>query len=405
MKKIHSLLFIAAASLLILATGCSQQRVVWSPDGNKAAILSDDGLYLSDANGKLSGLLVSNTVMAEWFSDSRRLALIRKLKFENWAELQPHLRAENREFVQKSQITQNTFNGHEGQENIDLYELYVGTIGNNQITLGPALIQTQQQPQPLGIRVSPTQTAIALVTDVGQRDESRLWIVAADGSAAAKIVSDDAATHPDWTKDGRSLVYINATGEKKGSDDLLLGSLVRRQVLNAAGAVEIQTAHEDLAGMLFASFLGVRCFDDGRILFVALDVQLPATTDDMPGRPQIFAWDPRHKATLTRMIPRNALDQTPDINFFDISPDEKSLLISGEKGAVKVLSLAEGKLTEIEGAGDNDAPSLPSWRGDEVCYMTPSPTNSANHKWDVALWKDGTNRVISANWPAEVLVK
>jgi dipeptidyl aminopeptidase/acylaminoacyl peptidase len=278
----------------------------------------------------------------------------------------------------------------------------VGKIGGDQIAVGAPLIQTLKAPVPLGIRISPTQTVIALVTDAGSRHGSRLWLAAADGSAPAKIVSDDAGTHPDWTRDGRSLVYINATGAMTTDDDLRLGSLVRRQVINAAGAVEIQTNHEDLAGLLFAAYLGVRCFDDGRILFVAHDLQLPVTKDDMPGKPQIFAWDPRHKGTLTRMIPRTALDQFPDdIQFFDISPDGQNLLIAGGNGAVRVLSLTEGKLTDVQSATDKDVPSFPSWRGDEVCYMATAP-NASSHTWEVALWKNGTNRVISADWPAEV---
>jgi hypothetical protein len=417
------------------------QRVVWSPDGTRAAVLGEQGLYFSDAEGKVSGLLVSNVAMAEWFPDSHKLALVRSDKTQSWADLQTHLRAEDRDpIIQEGQTVLKELNaghdwkaalkavdhadavalylkGAEGvkekagadwaeldRKEISVYELYVGTISGDQVTLGAALVQTLQQPLPLGLRVSPAGTAIAMTTDAGKRHGARLIVVPADGSAPEKIVSEDACGHPDWTKDGRALVYINAVGAMTSDDDLRLGALTRRQVINAAGAVEIQTNHDDLAGMLFDSNLGARSLSDGRILFLALDLQLPVTAPDMPERPQIFALDPRHQATLTRLIPRSVMQNlSQGVGFWEVSPDEKKVLMAADKGAVMVLSLADGTLATVQAAGGDDPPSFPSWRGsDEVCYLSASPTNSAGHAWEVALWKDGTNRVISAGWPADL---
>jgi hypothetical protein len=67
-----------------------------------------------------------------------------------------------------------------------------------------------------------------------------------------------------------------------------------------------------------------------------------------------------------------------------------------------VLSLADGNVTLLQAEANDDAQSYPSWRGsDEVCFLSSRPTNSAGHEWEVTLWKNGTNRVISADWPAE----
>jgi len=443
MKTIHSWSIAAAAVLLMLTSGCSPQRVVWSPDGTRAAVLDDKGLYLCDTNGKLSGLLVSNAAIAEWFPDSQKLALVLGSKYHSWADLQKNLRADERDQIVEAgqKILKEMIDGQDwkaglkdtdnadavaiylkGTEGVkekagadwkdldeketDSCELAVGTISGDQISLGAALIQTLKKPVPLNLRISPSGKAIAMTTDAGNRHGARLWVVAADGSAPAQIVSDESCAHPDWTKDARSLVYINASGAMTGDDDLRLSSLTRRQVINAAGAVEIQTNHEDLAGMLFDVNLGVRCLSDGRIFFVAYDVQLPVTAEEMPSRPQVVACDPRHQTTLTRMIPRNVLEKLPDeLQFFEVSPDEKSLLMAAGKGAVMVLSLADGKLTSVQSPGKDDAPSFPSWRSNEVCYMSPAPTNSAGRTWEVNLWKNGTNRVISADWPLEFLSK
>jgi hypothetical protein len=443
MKTIQTWFMAAAAVLLILTSGCSPQRVVWSPDGTRAAVLDDKGLYLCDANGKLSGLLVSNEAIAEWFPDSQKLALLLGSKYHSWADLQKNLRADERDQVVEAgqKILKELIDGQDwkaalkdmdnadavavylkdtegvkekagadwkdlDQKEADFCELVVGTINGDQISLGAALIQTLRKPIPLNLRVSPNGRAITMTTEAGKQHGARLWVVAADGSAPAQIVSDESCAHPDWTKDGRSLVYINASGAMTSDDDLRLSSLTRRQVINDKGAVEIQSDHEDLAGMLFDINLGVRCLSDGRILFVAYDVQLPATAGDMPTRPQVFTWDPRHQATLTRMIPHNVLEKLPDeLQFFEVSPDEKSLLMAAGKGAVMVLSFRDGKLTSVQSLDKDDSPSFPSWRGDEVCYMSPAPTNSAGRTWEVNLWKNGTNRVISADWPLEFLSK
>ncbi len=440
MKTIHGWLVVSAAGLLLLASGCGVQRVVWSPDGTRAAVMGEQGLCFSDPEGKVSGVLVSNVAMAEWFPDSHKLALVRATKTQSWADFQTHLRPEDRDsVVQQGQSIlkewlntgrdwKAALNGMENsgavalyfksldgvkekvgadwaeldQKDATLYELYIGTVNGNEVALGAALVQTLQQPLPLGLRVSPTGAAIAMTTDAGKRHGARLIVVPADGSAPEKIVSEDACGHPDWTKDGRSLVYINAVGAMTSDDDLRLSALTRRQVVNALGAIEVQTNHDDLAGMLFDANLGVRCLSDGRILFIALDLQLPVTAPDMPQRPQIFCLDTRRQATLTRLIPRGVMEDLPHAGFFEVSPDEKKVLMAGDKGAVTILTLADGNVTTVQTAGDDDPPSFPSWRGDEVCYLFASPTNSGTHTWEVALWKDGTNRVISAGWPADL---
>jgi hypothetical protein len=441
MKTTHGWLVLALAGLLLLTSGCGARRVVWSPDGTRAAVLGEQGLYFSDPDGKLSGVLVSNVAMAEWFSDSHRLALVRGAKAQSWADLQAHLRPEDRDqIVQQGQTVLRELNagndwkaalnafdhadaiaiylkGVDGvkekagvdwtdlnQKEVSIYELHVGTISGDQVTLGPALVQTLQQPLPEGLRVSPAGNAIAMTTDAGKRHGARLMVVAADGSAPGKIVSEEACAHPDWTKDGRSLLYINAFCATTSDDDTRLGALTRRQVINAAGAVEIQTDHDDLAGLLFDVNLGVRSLSDGRILFVALDVQFPITAQDMPQQPQIFALDPQRQPTLTRLMPRRTVENLPpDLGFFEISPDEKKVLMAAGKGAVLILTLADGNLTTVQAAGGDEAPAFPCWRGsDEVCYFPASPSNSAAHTWEVALWKEGTNRVISAGWPAEL---
>jgi dipeptidyl aminopeptidase/acylaminoacyl peptidase len=434
-------LLLTLASLLLLTSGCGVRRIAWSPDGKRAAVLGQDGLYFCDADGKLSGVQVSNVAMTEWFADSQRLAIIRAANASSWPEIEAHLRAEERvQIVQQGQAVWREMSaGHEWKGLLNLFDhpdavvvylktidgvnqkigpdlpmlqqkeatvfaLSVGTIKSNQVILGPALVETLQQPLPMGLRVSPSGAAIALTTVAGKRHGARLLVAASDGSAPGQIVSEEACAHPDWSKDGRSLLYVNATGAMASEDDMRLGELTRRQVINAAGAVEVQNDHDDLAVVLFDVNLGVRALADGRILFVALDVPLPVTAPEMPQQPQIFAYDPNRRPPLTRVLPRKILENLPqDISFFELSPDDKKVLMAADKGIVMVLTLADAAVTVVQGAGGEDAPAFPCWRGsDEICYFSPSPSNTAGHAWEVALWKNGTNRVISPGWPAEI---
>jgi dipeptidyl aminopeptidase/acylaminoacyl peptidase len=439
--KFVPVLVIALASLLLLTSGCGVRRLAWSPDGKRAAVLGQDGLYFCDADGKLSGVQVSNVAMTEWFADSERLAIIRAASASSWPEIEAHLPVEERvQIVQQGQavwremsagnewkgllkmfdhpdavvVYLKSIEGINQKIGLDLpmlqqneatvFSLCVGTIKSNHVIMGPALVETLQQPLPMGLRVSPKGQAIAMTTAAGKRHGARLLVVASDGSSPGQVVSEEACAHPDWSKDGLSLLYINATGAMASEDDMRLGELTRRQVINAAGAVEVQNEHDDLAVVLFDLNLGVRALADGRILFVALDVPLPVTAPELPQQPQIFSYDPNRHPPLTRVLPHKILESLPqDISFFELSPDDKKVLMAADKGIVMVLTLADAGITIVQGAGNEDAPAFPCWRGsDEICYFSHSVSNNVGHAWEVALWKSGTNRVLSGAWPAEI---
>ena len=443
MNKLYPWLFaLAASGLLIFTSGCGGQRLVWSPDGRRGAVLGDKGLYLCDGEGNTSSLLVSNVVMVGWFPDSGRLAVICDSKFDSWPELEKHLdetnRARTSHYAQltlqdmkaggdfKSAVGAYDLDDNEknavavylkGNEDVkklagnwkdlqqkeaDVYELRVGVVSHSQVSLGSLLFQTLDTPTPMSMRVSPGGADILLSADPEkQRGGARLFVVPVDGSWAAQVVSDDASAYPDWSKDSRSVAYIRAVGAMTKDDDLRLGCLTRRQVVDSAGALQLQT-NEDLAGLLFDSNLGVRCLSDGRILFTAMDLHLPVTAQDMPGYADIFAFDPQRQATVSRLVPRQAEETFQHAGFLEVSPDEKKVLIAGDKGAVSVLTLASGEVAVVQAPGTDDEPSFPSWRAGEVCFMVTAPTNSLGRKWEVALWKDGKTKLLSTNWPPEI---
>jgi hypothetical protein len=189
-----------------------------------------------------------------------------------------------------------------------------------------------------------------------EKTSCNFWWFLTDGSAPPQLVANN--TRPivpigRWTV--ILCVYIHAINEAASGDQIYLGSLTRRGILNAAGKIEIQTNADDLAGLLFDANNKVRCLSDGRIIFAAADLHLPCTALDMPQQPQLFALDPEREAGVIPLIPRSVQGSLPaKSDYYEPSPDGKRIAISGEKGAVVVLTLATGALDTVQAAGKGD---------------------------------------------------
>ena len=99
MKSIGSWSVLAVAALCLLMTGCVSRRIAWSPDGAHAAIFAGDGLHLCGPDGALSETILPGNGLAEWFSDSHRLAVVSEVGKQSWKDLQKVLSPEERERV------------------------------------------------------------------------------------------------------------------------------------------------------------------------------------------------------------------------------------------------------------------------------------------------------------------
>jgi len=86
----NTMKYLAGLMLVVMMTGCfPQQKIIWSPDGNQAVVLSDDGeLYRCDPDGTLSEKLLDDVVRVAWRKDSHGLVLARMEKVSNWEDAQ-----------------------------------------------------------------------------------------------------------------------------------------------------------------------------------------------------------------------------------------------------------------------------------------------------------------------------
>jgi hypothetical protein len=448
MKKINliaSWSAITVAAVCFLMTGCVARRIAWSPDGAHAAIFAGDGLHLCDPTGALSETLLRGDGMGEWFSDSRRLAVVSVVPEQSWQSMQELLSTQDSERVAQAgkTVLEELKAGHSADDaftaltgfddgelqavalylthsegtkeavgtnwdalqkketDASVLQIRIGTLDGldaGKMSFGPPLVNSLRNIT--DIRVSPNGSAVAYTAHRnGSPEAADLFVVQTDGAAPPSLVAKDTAYCPDWSADGRSLLYIRAINPPTSSEQLCLGSLTRTAVLDAAGKIEIQSKSEDLVGMLFDLNGKVRGLSDGRIVFDALEVHLPCTSLDMPQQAQLFALDPERQNAVIPLIPLAVLGNLPDTpSYYEPSPDGKRIAIGADKGAVVVLTLATGTLETIQAAGTGDTICAPAWRSaGELCYISTPKGQSAQ----VTLRSNGVVRVLSTNWPQE----
>ena len=463
------------ALLLLLLSGCLEKHLVWSPDGQRAAVIAKGGvdegggLCLCNAEGKLTGRLVPAVYGVAWLGDSQQLVVAREQKTSDWAEVTRMLGAEktaevavkaeaawektaaNRQeqwsadqhgsgpFGTKSNGAQRAQAlGGDGQGGATMvylwahhadglralygketdeirakdaftgHELLMARIVNDKIQLGTTLHEGLAEIQ--DIRIAPGDQAVAFTEEAtpGSDKESRLMLARINGTGAV-LVAERTSLFADWTADGRSLVYVQALGGGAKKDDLRLASLVRREVLDDHGQIKVAENTEDLAGLMYSNTARVRCLRDGRILFNAVEFNLPVANKDADAeREKLFALDGARQATLVRMIPRNNEEHMPKVlTFFEVSPDEKQVLVGGYEGEVSVLTLATGEVQQIQESGEYNLMAAPVWRKDgEITYAKRNPTADGkrpDRKAEIVLRKGDQEQVLSQGWSSDML--
>ena len=445
---------VSAALLLLLLSGCLEKHLVWSPDGNRAAVIAKDGLHFCDTEGKLTPLLLPGVYEAAWLGDSQRLVVARERKVGDWTSIARVLGPERAGKVasdaeslwkqletggkwgiltmelgkKKDQAVLKIFlrerygdalrakmSAGEWDElqsqQAEISELVMARIIGEQIQPGTLLHEGLEKINDL--RVSPGDRAVAFTTDMAldNNDECRLLLARIDATGTV-TVAEHTGTYPDWTADGRSLAYVQASGGAK--DDLRLGTLVRREVLDENSQIKIAEKPEELAGLLFGNSSRVRCLQDGRILFNSAEFNLPvAAKDANVERDKLFAWDPARQATLVRMVPRGKEENLPkNLTFFEVSPDEKQVLVGGYDGEVSMLTLATGDVGTWQKAGEYNLMGAPVWRNaEEITYARRNPTVDGkvpSRKAEIVLrsvvpGKGDQEKVLSRDWSNETL--
>ena len=195
------------------------------------------------------------------------------------------------------------------------------------------------------IRPSPDGRAVAFVSEAAaflswNAGDLNILAVAVDGSSRAVVVAPPTAVSPDWTPQGRSLVYLDAAATE--TNGRRLGSLLERDVLDASGHIQLGEP-KVLAGLVFEDSNRVRCLADGRVLFDAED---PSTHHHSRRTRAVVhgGSDAGDAHDADTDLPRDQLEELPEsLALFEVSPDSRQVLFAGD-GEVLLLTLATGTI-------------------------------------------------------------
>jgi hypothetical protein len=451
-------------SLLLLVAGCVGERIVWSPDGKRAAVLGDDGLHVCDVTGKLSPVLVANATCAAWLPDSKRSVVSTQKIFSKWQDASRALpdeveTARNNVSAVRDELAAATdwskfFNNTKqklhlsdlqltltvmcvrdasagvlglkmDQKGKDAYKsqqirqdvLQVYELGDSGATAGPVLYQQITTGRGIeNLRVSPNGKGVLVSCNQinpgsDEQELKELLLASTDGSK--KVVElGRGAMYPDWSADGRYVVYITPADWNSSRPQVLVGVLARQQVTDDSGNyldAAQRPAREDLAGLLFNELARVRVAKDGRIFFSAAEINLPAAVKDFDSQATVFSFDPGKQSTLTRVVPRSALQTVGDAaQYFELSPDARYLSIPFGDGRVSVLDIASGEARIVqpeskhETGKQSELASVPVWRtATELTFVRPRAGGKGGEAVRYSM-TDSSATVISTDWPASV---
>lgn len=444
------------ALFVLLLGGCLEKRLVWSPDGTRAAVIGDDGLYLTDANGRLSARLAPAVVLVGWLPDSRHLAIVQEREIKDWATLAPvlgeasaRIEASAAALWQKLEAGESwgvaildtglrplgTKRGADAVKlclrdrhaaalktkltdddwqvlaslSVPVHEIRVATLDGEQVVLAPERATVVADVADL--RPSRDGSALAwTVESLSAKDTFTLYVTATVGDTRPTLVADCTAAFPDWHADGRSLCYIEHPLQNGATldDAVVLGTVTRRAILDDAGKVAVAETPEYLAGVLFSPLMHVRCLRDGRVLFDAVEMSLPVSAADYGGdrREQLFVLDPARQSTLSRLVPNRSASKVPPVlAFFEVSPDDTRIVIGGIEGEISVLTLATGEAEEIQGRQQsNRNVTAPVWRtATEFSYFRQGGADRKKKVADGLVLREGEKeRLLSDTWPHNV---
>jgi WD40 repeat protein len=399
---------------LAMTAGClPEKRIVWSPDGQRAAVATPNGLFFIDSKGiVLPSKLTQTPARCEWFADGRRLAVAHTRKVKGWNDVKGLYTAQQVEAIVKAAEDAHTramsYDGNWDDFKFDpqdtltsgmetaaflclrdehaqglpdklgakweefqkiepaVWLLQVFTWKESALEEGVVLTRTLEEiRQP---HISPDGKNVAFLMNTStSRNEALSIYLAPSGGGGIRNVADNVSVDYSWSPDGRYLAYIGCNSPT--SDDqrtIQLGAVTTVAVADKAGMLLKEwSERNERVGLLFNGSLSVKWLRDGRLLFSSFEVTLPATPRDMPQEWSLFVLDPRMPASVTRVLARDlAHPREPSLPLFELSPDESNVLLRGSKGRFSLYNFASGDETDLVSADDpkGQMRCLASWQ-------------------------------------------
>ena len=450
--------------LLLLCVGCDPQDwICWAPDGQHAFLRGADGTWLVDSSGKILG---KATDAQAWLPDSRRVIAVHLVKPTSWDEYAKLLGPERAEKTTKAAASMGEviqkYRGdwakfgdspeYKKWEN----EVVGHAFAADWLTRSVALYLQQTNPKVLApileassssitnlipdtyelstcnvlpsdpraerllarfpdevLAVFPSPSGQALAFAVGEPDSPALYAIAQSTNSVPVLV-DKGVTEAAWSTDGQNLVYAKTTVPYSLlQNSMQLGTITSRRVCETNGQVLATFPDpKDLAGVILGQSDSLRstlvaCLPDGRILFAAAPIRLPALSSEEPGHLTLFAIRPGPTPTLESIVRPADISRLPNrVDRFALSPDKKRASIVDQQGNVSILSLDTGELLAIQPTAvysntDKYTQLIPTWRttNEVTCLVPIGDSSGSTARTEVVLANlNGQKTTISLSW-------
>lgn len=439
-KRTFTALLFALACPLILSGCLRDDLVLWSPDGKQVALLGPDGVRLGDETGTLSQPIWPDTEIFRFLPDNQHALITTQKEAKCWTDLTEALPDKERlEVLSLSESIWMSGSVDEVKDDalapaamLDLYDRYGADLVKTKLAsslshchipscyiyslqkvdvsarkpAGKPLWRTSQDIQ--DVRISPKGTMAALTVD--HKFGSKIVVVPL-GGADARTVAESYANPPEWSCDGRFLLYIHEPPYPQSSqpEDLSnnqhpwIATLDRREVADSDGKLLNEfPAAQEMMELIAHGSSRVRCLPDGSIILSAKRRKFPSLKKSEPEN--CFVKLTPDMRSFETIVPA---DEVPGgrLDNFEPNQDGTRVVVGGTNGEIAVLDLETRNVSVLEKTTQRLLAFAPQWRKkDELCYPSRSgekPAAGGSLKIVLLSLSDPKQRVVlSKDWPA-----
>jgi hypothetical protein len=421
--RTHELLRLALLATCVAAAfasiGCIPRKLVtWSSDGSLALMLQDNVLYLLDGDGKLSSPIITDAAAAaEWLPDSKRFVVVRRERYATWDEVDKVLSDElRRRWITLAERLKCELLEYQGA--LEDFSPSIRQEVSSTEEWALILYLRDKAPEGLPERLGKFWEAVKEL----KSEFSAIHLYEADGLAAKEIgmvwrntrqiatliPSNDGAMlafteagtaenagdlvvcrtkidshatrvartvnmYPCWARDNRSIYYMSPAQREQYDGNIALGTLEQIAIdPEAADLAADQSEPRELAAITYSNLAAVHSLPDGRVIFSTLELSLPRAVPDLEQRPGLYIFDPKHPATLQKVLSSTASEDMKGWTYFSLNPAGTHAVIGSNNGELFVVTIADSSVWRItfEGESVNQRQTLPVWRNNtEVCYV------------------------------------
>ncbi len=428
------------AMTLPLLTGCiAEQRLSWSPDGKKLALVGSDGVRISTDGGfHLSDAVEVDAQIVSWFPDSKRMVVVTKDRIENWADLEKSIDRREVDEIKdcaaqflkelenchgnyaacRDALIKQGFNGSylqqalyylratasEKMQKIIGHEWRTMSLGDSIIPFtkvktfavddksGLQLIHTLVRTTDVfeSVKVSPSNEFVCLVDN----DENLLLSSTVPPPKGFLEIGRGFGNRPDWDVNTDVIYGLRAALKKEKS------GVKNYQELVSIDARKPNSMKRLLA-LPTAANKKVRATVDGNLLYAS------TTTIKAGKNAKAISVDTLNMLTLASGKTKTVYQcmKGDQLDNFEVSPDGKNVSIPNSSGGIRVVALKDSKTRSIVPGNPKNEQDLftPVWKdNDELCYENIALTNGID---TVSLYslKAGKSKSLSKNWPIEAV--